>query len=100
MMVCMSWHPVFLTTEISPGVWDMQHPILAFEHHHPHPGPAKNALIRSELGLSEIRYYAMLGRAARSPQGIAADPITARIVREREEQAAARRAMRVTGQRV
>ena len=26
-MVCMSWHPVFLTTEISPGVWDMQHPI-------------------------------------------------------------------------
>ena len=68
--------------------------LLNFEHHHPHPGPGKNAAIRDQLGISEIRYYVLLSRAARSPQGIAADPITARLVREREELAARRRESR------
>ncbi|WP_420111641.1 DUF3263 domain-containing protein [Pseudactinotalea sp.] len=72
------------------------HPVtlLDFEHHHPHPGPAKNAAIRAELGITEIRYYVLLGRAARSPQGIAADPITARLVRERMDREAASRRRR------
>ena len=68
--------------------------LLNFEHHHPHPGPVKNAAIRAELGLTDIRYYTLLLRAAHSPQGIAADPITARIVRERATRQAAHRTTR------
>lgn len=58
--------------------------LLAFEAAHPSPfGPEKNELIRRQLGISPERYVVLLQRAARSTVGIAADPITARVVRER-----------------
>ncbi|WP_162238893.1 DUF3263 domain-containing protein [Microbacterium sp. Leaf320] len=68
--------------------------LLAFERQHPGATPTKHARIRHELGISEIRYYVLLERAATSIDGIEADPITARMVRERVEARAAIRARR------
>lgn len=68
--------------------------LLDFERRHPTATPDKHARIRHELGISEIRYYVLLERAAMSDDGIAADPITARVVRERIERRAAVRARR------
>ena len=69
--------------------------LLHFEHQHPGATPDKNARIRHELGITEIRYWVLLERAAHDADGIAADPITARMVRERVEARAAIRAQRV-----
>lgn len=69
--------------------------LLAFEHQHPGATPDKHARIRHEHGISEIRYYVLLERAATSIDGITADPITARLVRERIEKRARVRAKRV-----
>lgn len=55
--------------------------LLAFESRWPGHTPAKGAAIRG-LGMHEARYYQQLSRAAHSPEGIAADPITARRVRD------------------
>ena len=55
------------------------------------PHPVKSHAIRPRLGRSEIRYYRSLIRAASSTDGITADPLTARMVRERLERAEARR---------
>lgn len=68
--------------------------LLDFEHQHPTPTPEKHATIRHEHGISEIRYYVLLERAANSIDGIQHDPITARMVRERIENRAARRMRR------
>lgn len=68
--------------------------ILAFEHQHPHHTPTKTTRIRHELGISEVRYYVLLARAAQSTEGIAAHPATARMVRQRAESRARARAMR------
>uniref|UniRef100_UPI00405347BD DUF3263 domain-containing protein n=1 Tax=Microbacterium sp. LWO14-1.2 TaxID=3135263 RepID=UPI00405347BD len=55
--------------------------LLAFEAAHPPHTPAKGEVIRRGLGISDERYYQLLARAASSSAGIAADPITARLVR-------------------
>lgn len=68
--------------------------ILAFERQHPATTPDKHERIRRELGITEIRYYVLLDRVARSDEGMRAEPIVARIVRERAEKRAAVRARR------
>ncbi|MBT2485829.1 MULTISPECIES: DUF3263 domain-containing protein [unclassified Microbacterium] len=68
--------------------------LLAFETRHPYQSSAKNERIRRELGITEVRYYVLLGRAARSAEGIAAHPVTARLVRERAAQRAQQRERR------
>ena len=59
--------------------------LLAFERSHPRHNGTKEETIRAELGLTPARYYVLLGRAARSLEGMRADPITARRVREMGE---------------
>ncbi len=56
--------------------------ILAFEAAHPRHTPDRDERIRRELGITPTRYIVLLRRAAVSAEGIAADPITARRVRE------------------
>lgn len=68
--------------------------LLAFEERHPGNSPAKRERIRRDLGISDIRYYQLLNRAASSPEGIAAHPFTARQVRDRAERRAHRRESR------
>ena len=69
--------------------------ILAFEARHPRHVTLKDQKIRGDLGLTPVRYYALLIRAASSDEGIRADPVTARIVRERAALRASQRALRV-----
>lgn len=57
--------------------------LLAFEAQWPRHTPDKDATIRRELGITPARFYQLLGRAAATVEGISADPITARRVRER-----------------
>ncbi|WP_144795677.1 DUF3263 domain-containing protein [Microbacterium paludicola] len=57
--------------------------LLAFEQRWPRHTPQKDRAIRTELGVTPARFYQLLHRAAASPRGIAADPITARRVRAR-----------------
>lgn len=57
--------------------------LLAFEAAYPHRSSTKDELIRSELGITPVRYIVLLHRAARSLEGAAAHPFTARRVRER-----------------
>ena len=62
--------------------------LLDFETRWPrHDGHKESAIIH-ELGITPARYYQLLSRVARSIDGIAADPITARIVRQRTREAA------------
>lgn len=68
--------------------------LLAFEARHPRHTPTKTSRIRHELGITEVRYYVFLARAARSTEGIAADPATARMIRERASRRATARAAR------
>lgn len=68
--------------------------LLAFEHQHPAHTPDKVHAIRHQLGITEVRYYTLLLRAARSTEGIKADPVTARMVRERADRQARMRALR------
>ena len=67
---------------------------LAFEAAHPENTPTKRVEIL-QLGLTEPRYYTLLTRAASSLEGIAADPITARLVRQRAQRAMEAREARV-----
>lgn len=69
--------------------------ILGFESAHPHHTPARAERIRRELGITPIRYFVLLRRAANSFQGVIAHPVTARVVRERAERLATRREGRV-----
>jgi len=62
--------------------------LLAFEAAHPRHTPAKGEAIRRRLGISDARYYQLLIRAASSADGMAADPLTARRVRERTSERA------------
>ena len=57
--------------------------LLAFEARWPRHNGTKDLTIRAELGITPARYYMLLNRAAKTVEGIAADPITARRVRER-----------------
>lgn len=65
--------------------------ILAFEAANPHHTPARAERIRRELGITPIRYFVLLRRAAESAEGVAAHPVTARLVRERLDARARRR---------
>lgn len=69
--------------------------LLAFERAHPGNTPAKNELIRKTLGITPVRYTVLLMRAAVSAEGITADPMTARMVRERAEMRARERLSRI-----
>lgn len=69
--------------------------LLAFEARLPVFTSEKGERIRRELGISPTRYVVLLLRAAESADGIAADPLTARRVRDRAERQAASRAARV-----
>ena len=68
--------------------------LLAFEARYQRHTPTKTSRIRHELGITEVRYYVLLARAARSAEGIAADPATARMVRRRAERRAGVRVKR------
>jgi hypothetical protein len=57
--------------------------LLAFEQAWPNHTPDKDAAIRKQLGVTPARYYQLLTRAAHTEEGIAANPITARMVRAR-----------------
>jgi len=59
--------------------------LLAFERAHPRHDGTKEEAIRGELGITPARYYVLLGRAARSVEGMRADAITARQVRTKLE---------------
>lgn len=67
--------------------------LLAFEQRW-YSRPGKSDAIRRELRIPEARYYQLLIRAADSAEGIAADPFTARMVRERSERRASARERR------
>lgn len=56
--------------------------LIRFESRWPQHTPAKVSAVRRELGLTPARYYQLLDRAAHTVEGITADPITARKVRE------------------
>ena len=57
--------------------------LLAFEASWPrHNGPKEERIPR-ELGVTSARFYQLLNRAARSLEGVAADPIMARRVQDR-----------------
>jgi hypothetical protein len=57
--------------------------LLDFEATHPRHTGWKEQRIREQLELTPARYYQLLARAARSLDGQAHDPATARIVRAR-----------------
>ena len=57
--------------------------LLQFEHEHPGHKPGKEEEIRRRFGVSPARYYQRLNRVAKSLEGIRADPITARMVRDK-----------------
>ncbi len=57
--------------------------LLEFESRWPRHTPDKTEAVRRELGITPIRFYQLLHRAVSSIDGIRADPITARLVRER-----------------
>lgn len=65
--------------------------LLAFERAHPRHDGTKEEAIRAELGLTPARYYVLLARAARSIEGMRADAVTARRVREKTERRARQR---------
>lgn len=68
--------------------------LLAFEAAHPIHSTTKEALIRSELGITPVRYVVLLARAAASAEGVRADPMTARRVRDVAMSRARTRALR------
>lgn len=69
--------------------------LLEFESCWPIDSPAKREAIRRHLGITEVRYTVLLARAADSVEGIAANPVTARMVRESAARKAAERLSRV-----
>lgn len=54
--------------------------LLDFEASAPAHSGHKEEAIRRELKLKPARYYLLLHRAATSPEGLAHDPITCRLV--------------------
>lgn len=70
--------------------------LLAFERTRPRHDGFREETIRAELGLTPARYYVLLGRAARSLEGMRADAVTARRVRDTLERPAAERLRRAT----
>ncbi|MBO3663754.1 DUF3263 domain-containing protein [Microbacterium stercoris] len=62
--------------------------LLDFERAHPRHSGWKEEAIRRELGLSPVRFYQLLGRAAETLEAMAHDPVTARRIRDRGRRAA------------
>ncbi|MFJ4166270.1 DUF3263 domain-containing protein [Microbacterium sp. NPDC089698] len=56
--------------------------LLAFEARNPSWRGNKETRIREQLGLTPARYVILLIRAAESIEGMLADPVTARRVRD------------------
>ncbi len=75
-----SWAHVRPSLHTGPMTPDL---LLAFEQRWPRHSGHKEEQIRRELGITPARYYQLLGRVAKTVEGIAADPFTARRVRER-----------------
>jgi len=61
--------------------------LLAFEARWPRHNGTKDLAIRDELGITPARFYQLLGRAAKTIEGMRAHPITARRVRARAPRA-------------
>ncbi|MGV1033849.1 MAG: DUF3263 domain-containing protein [Microbacteriaceae bacterium] len=55
--------------------------LLNFESRFPTPGVAKNDAIRTQLGLSPVRYYQMVSRAVDSVEALQHDPVLVHRVR-------------------
>lgn len=68
--------------------------LLTFESRWPRHTPDKVEAIRHRLGITEVRYYQLLHRAAATDEGISAHPMTARAIRERAERRARQRTRR------
>lgn len=68
--------------------------LLAFESRWPGHSSEKGERICRELSMTPARYYQLLVRAAESIDGIAAEPLAARRVRELSAARAAARARR------
>lgn len=62
--------------------------LIRFESLWPKHNGTKEEAIRNTLGETPARYYQLLHRAACTLEGMLADPITARRVRERALRAA------------
>lgn len=66
--------------------------LLAFEESAPRSGGVKEELIRSELGLSPVRYYQRLNVLLDAPAALAAHPaLVNRLRRVRDRRASQRR---------
>ena len=65
---------------------ELERAILEFEAKQPSVGPAKNEAIRSQLGLSPVRYYQVLTRLTDSVEAVQFDPVLVhRLRRIRDE---------------
>lgn len=69
--------------------------LLTYERQHPGNTPTKRANIRHHLGITDIRYWQLLERAAHDADGMRAEPVMARIIRERVHARARVRALRI-----
>lgn len=56
--------------------------LIDFASRFPTYTPSMEVEVRRELGISPTRFYQLLHRAVLTPEGMRADPITARRVRE------------------
>ena len=74
---------------VSPD--DLDARVLAFEQAHPQIGPAKNEAIRSQLGLTPVRYYQLVARLAESAEALQSDPVLVHRLRRLREQHARER---------
>ncbi len=69
--------------------------ILEFEARAPRSVGAKEAAIRAELGMSQVRYHQRLNQLLEDPEALAAAPqLVGRLRRVRQLRARARRAAR------
>lgn len=60
--------------------------VLRFEDTHPQLGAAKNEAIRSQLGLSPVRYYQKLTRLTDSVEALQWDPVLVHRLRRMRDQ--------------
>ena len=68
--------------------------LIHFEAAHPGNNSDKETTLRAR-GIAPARYYMLLHRAAYTVEGITADPVTARMVRDRAVRGAERRQKRI-----
>lgn len=73
------------------GLSELGHRVLAFEREMEAAGGSRDAAIRSEFGVSPVRYYQMLYAVIDSPPALRHDPL---LVRRLQRVRDARRATR------